>query len=59
MNSVEFYSRYYQIEAEYSKLNKEKNIEFTVETEIRQNEISKEMNILFDDKLGTKVNILV
>ena len=59
MNSIEFYSRYYQIETEYSKLNKEKNIEFTVETEIRQNELSKEMSVLFDDKLGTKINILV
>ena len=59
MNNVEFYSRYYQIEAEYSKLNKEKVVENTISTQIKQNELSKEMNVLFDERMGGKINILV
>lgn len=57
MNNVEFYTRYNNLAIEYSALDSRRSEMKPKDERIKQYELDQEMNKLFDDMMGTKIDI--
>lgn len=58
MNTIEFYNRYYQIASERLSLDFNRKDMSEKEIRIRESELIQKTNVLFNDYLGSNLNIL-